>query len=114
MRYATQKWTRLIIPRLGAFSRKFKGTSQRRAAAAPSGPLLGSWPIPTTGTLPKATPSAAGGRFLRRPFELFRDPHGMIYWVQNRTALNGRLNGRLIGQPSSSIHTGVLAVLATL
>ncbi len=87
-----------VVPRKSAFSLRFKGTSQRRAAAVPSGPLLGSWPIPTTGTLPKATPRAASGRFLRRSFELLREPHGILHWVQNRTALIGRLIGDSIGR----------------
>ena len=63
-----------IIPGKTAFGRGFKGTFQRRAAAPPSGPLLGSWPTPTTGTLPKATPRAAGGRLLRRSVEMLWGP----------------------------------------
>ncbi len=69
-----------IVPGKPAFWRILKGTFQRRAAAPPSGPLLGSWLTPTTDALPKATPRTAAGRLLRRSVEIFCGPHGFSYW----------------------------------
>ena len=74
------KGNRDIVPGKPAFWRIPKGTFQRRAAAPPSGPLLGSWLTPTTDALPKATSRTAGGRLLRRSVEMLREPHGLSHW----------------------------------